>query len=208
MRLTSVVARFGSLALAVAALGFGGRPALAQESFDQQFNRNLSNLMAQNNNRMEQLWQYHLKQNGPRLQKQYREFLANGGQGITYAQFAYYDMMTAAGTNVAGGMQAQRDQFNGLQIAHRTVQSGYDSYNAGSRLNSDRAAAAVERFSNTAILGNAPYINPITGATTMLPYSLPVGQNYTWGGYTYQQDAAGTYYQWNGYGWQSMRAGR
>ncbi len=116
--------------------------------------------------------------------------------------------MTAAGTNVAGGMQAQQDQFQGLQAANRTRQSGYASYNAGWQQNTNRTSAALANYSNQAIRGYSPYIDPNTGATRMLPYSLPAGQVYSWGGTSYTRDASGTFYQWDGNGWSRMQAGR
>lgn len=60
---------------------------------------------------------------------QYQQLLASG-QRISSEQFAYYDLMTAAGTNVPGALDAQRRQFEGNQRAHATVQSGYANDNA------------------------------------------------------------------------------
>jgi hypothetical protein len=199
--------------IAVAVFAFAGH-ARAQDiasmnrSFDQQFNQTLTGLRQQNAASMQQLWQQHLRVNGPRLQQQYRQYLAAGNRGISYEQFAYYDMMTAAGTNVAGGLEAQRRQFEGNQIANRTVQSGYQSYNNGWAQNSQRYSETAARYSEQAIRGNAPYIDPRTGATQMLPYSAPAGQVQNIGGVPYVQDQSGTYYRWTGNSWMRLQPGR
>jgi hypothetical protein len=199
--------------IAAAALAFAGHAeaqdiASMNRNFDQQFNQRLSGLQQQNAASMQQLWQYHLRVNGPRLQQQYRQYLASGNRGISYEQFAYYDMMTAAGTNVAGGMDAQRRQFEGNQAANRTVQSGYQSYNAGWAQNSQRYSDTAARYSEQAIRGNAPYIDPRTGARQMLPYSPPAGQVYNVGGVPHVQDQSGAYYRWAGNSWERLQPGR
>ena len=202
----------GSCLLALATVVSAGSSAKAQDiwsmnaNFDRQFNNQLAAMQQQNANQMEQLWQHHLRVNGPRMQRQYRAFVAAGNRGISYEQFAYYDLMTAAGTNVAGGLAAQQAQAEGYRTANATVQSGYASYNAGMADNSRRTSAALANYSNQAIRGYSPYNDG--GTTRMLPYYLADGQTYSYGGNTYAQDRAGTYYRQNGNYWQPLQAGR
>lgn len=115
--------------------------------------------------------------------------------------------MTASGTNVQGAVQAQQRQFEGLQRANATVQQGHASYNAGWAQNSARQSAAVANYTNQAIHGVSPYVDG-NGQRTMLPHSLPQRQTCQQGGYTYAQDAQGTYRRWQGNGWARMDASR
>ncbi|MBI3149319.1 MAG: hypothetical protein HYZ17_12490 [Betaproteobacteria bacterium] len=178
--------------------------AAANMAFDAQFNAQLGQMQAQNNSRQQQLWQHHLQVNGPRLQAQYRQLLASGRRDMSFEQFAYWDLMTAAGTNVQGALDAQRRQFEGNQAAHRTVQSGYASYNAGWANNSARTSAALANYSNTAIRGNSHYRDPYTGQTYNLPHSAPAGQVQRSGHDYYVQDQSGTYHRWVNNGWQRL----
>jgi hypothetical protein len=211
MRFGNRISRFCLIAAASFAFaGHAGAQDIASmnRNFDQQFNQTLSALQQQNAASMQRLWQQHLRMNGPRLQQQYRQYLAAGNRGISYEQFAYYDLMTAAGTNVAGGLEAQRRQFEGNQAANRTVQSGYQSYNNAWAQNSQRYSDTAARYSEQAIRGNAPYIDPRTGATQMLPYSVPAGQVQNIGGVPHVQDQSGTYYRWTGNSWMRLQPGR
>ncbi len=209
--LPSIVSRPITLALAVAALSAMTitRPAQAQSSFDRDFNRQLNQLMARNNDGMEQLWQYHLQVNGPRLRAQYRQFCASGNNpGLSFQQFAHNDLMSAGGTDWAGARRAQLDQFDGQQVAQRTRIEAGEARIAAMRANSDRAIAATENYANRSIRGLSPYIDPNTGATRMLPHSLAAGQTYNDGRTIYTRDASGTFSQRTGSGWQAMNAGR
>lgn len=198
---------------AMAALAFAAPAANAQSmwaqnmAFDAQMNAQLATMQRQNQASQQQLWQQHLRVNGPRLQQQYRQLLASGNRSLTYEQFAYWDLMTAAGTNVQGALDAQRRQFEGNQAAHRTVQQGHASYNAGMYNNSQRQSAAVANYSNQAVRGVGPYVDSQTGATQMLPHSLPAGQVYRDAQQNaYAQDAQGVYHRWNGNGWVRLDA--
>lgn len=183
--------------------------AAANQAFDQQQAAMLANMQRQNANAQQQLWQQHLRVNGPRLQQQYQQLLASGNRTMTFEQFAYWDLMTAAGTNVQGALAAQRAQFEGNQAAYRTVQQGYASYNAGMYNNSARQSAAVANYTNQAIRGVGPYVDSRTGATQMLPHSLPAGQVYRDGqNNAYAQDGQGVYHRWDGNGWVRLDAAR
>lgn len=183
--------------------------AAANQAFDQQQAAMLANLQRQNAHAQQQLWQQHLRINGPRLQQQYRQLLASGNRAFTFEQFAYWDLMTAAGTNIQGARAAQQAQFEGNQAAHRTVQQGYASYNAAMAANSARESAAVANYGNHAIRGVGPYVDAQTGATLMLPHSLPAGQVYRDAqNNAYAQDAQGVYHRWSGNGWVRLDAAR
>ncbi len=183
--------------------------AAANMAFDQQQAAMLANMRRQTATQQQQLWEHHLRVNGPRLQQQYQQLLASGNRSMTFEQFAYWDLMTAAGTNVQGALAAQRAQFEGNQAAYRTVQQGYASYNAGMYANSARQSAAVANYSNQAIRGVGPYVDSQTGATLMLPHSLSPGQVYRDGqNNAYAQDGQGTYHRWTPNGWVRLDAAR
>jgi hypothetical protein len=181
--------------------------AASNAAFDAKFNAQLGAMQRQNAQSQQALWQRHLSVNGPRLQAQYAQMRASGRANMSFEQFAYWDLMTAAGTNVQGALQHQQNQFAGMQRANATVQQGHASYNAGWANNSARQSAAVANYSNQAIRGVSPYRDSY-GNTTMLPHYLPQGQTYQSGGNTYAQDAQGTYYHYQGNSWVRMDAGR
>lgn len=187
--------------LPAAAQGGLGAIAAANMAFDQRMGSILNQQRQQNQMAIQSIRQQHLQQNYPRLRAQYAQLVASGQRNISFEQFVHWDLMTAAGTNVQGGLDAQRRQFQGWQQAHATVQSGHQSQNAGWADTSARTSAAIGRYSEQAIRGNAPYVDPRTGATTQLPYHLSPGQTYTTNGVTYTQDAMGRYYANYGNGW-------
>lgn len=164
----------------------------------------LGRAQAQNAASQQQIWQNYLRVYGPWLRQQYARYR---GPPMTFEQFAYYNLMTANGTNVQAGLDAQRRQFEGNQAANRTVQEGYRSYNQGMYDNSNRTSRAAENYSQGAIRGNTAQIDPYTGQTVWLPYAQPYNQPYSYGGQTYMQNPNG-YYQWNGYGWVPMQPRR
>jgi hypothetical protein len=185
-----------------------GSIAAMNNAFDAQFNAQLSRMQAQNHMAQQQLWQQHLQTNGPRLRAQYQQLLASGRRDISFEQFAYWDLMTAAGTNVQGAIDAQRRQYAGMQAANNTLKEGYASYNAGWANNSARTSAALANYSNTAIRGNAHYYDPHSGGTYNLPHYLTPGQVYQSGHDYYVQDQSGTYFRWANNGWQRMESAR
>ena len=200
---------------AMTALAFAAPAAQAQSmaqqnaAFDARMNAQVTAMQRQGAASQQQLWQHHLTVNGPRLQQQYRQLVASGNRTMTYEQFAYWDLMTAAGTNVQGGLDAQKRQFDGNQRANETVKAGHASYNAGMYDNSRRQSAAVANHTNQAIRGVGPYVDSRTGATLMLPHSLPAGQVYRDAQQNaYAQDQQGVYHRWDGNGWVRLNAAR
>ena len=179
--------------------------AAANAAFDAKFNAQLGAMQRQNAQSQQALWQRHLSVNGSRLRAQYAQMRASGRANMSFEQFAYWDLMTAAGSNVQGALQHQKNQFAGMQRANATVQQGHASYNAGWAQNSARQSAAVANYSNQAIRGVSPYRDS-SGRTTMLPHYLAQGQTYQSGGNTYAQDAQGSYYRQQNNGWVRMEA--
>ena len=179
--------------------------AAANAAFDAKFNAQLGAMQRQNAQSQQALWQRHLSVNGSRLRAQYAQMRASGRANMSFEQFAYWDLMTAAGSNVQGALQHQKNQFAGMQRANATVQQGHASYNAGWAQNSARQSAAVANYSNQAIRGVSPYRDS-SGRTTMLPHYLAQGQTYQSGGNTYAQDAQGSYYRAQNNGWVRMKA--
>lgn len=203
----TVLTRLASLAVAALAFAASTVNAMSNAEFDARANAQISELQRQNANAQQQLWQQFMRDNGPRLQREYAQMVASGDRSMSFQQFAYWDMMTARGTNVQGALQHQQNQFAGQQRAHTTVMEGHASYNAGSAQNSQRQTAAVENWSNQAIRGVGPHTDG-SGRTTMLPHSLPAGQVYRDGNNTYAQDAQGTYYRLENNAWVRMNAAR
>ena len=93
-------------------------------------------------------------------------------------------------------------------LANDTVKSGHARYNAGWADNQTRTSAALGRYSEGAIRGNAAYVDPHTGASTQLPYYLAPGHTYNHSGVIYGQDGQGTYYRQDGNYWTRLQAGR
>ena len=87
--------------------------AAANAAFDRQFNARLQAMQQQNANSQQQLWQNFLRTNGPRLQQEYARIVASGNRSMSFEQYAYWDLMTARGTNVQGALQHQQNQFAG-----------------------------------------------------------------------------------------------
>lgn len=203
-------ARLAALALAaIAATAAQAQNIWAQNAqFDQQMAAQLGQMQQQNAQSQMAIWHYHLRSNGPRLQREYAHLQRSGQASFTFEQYAYWDLMTAAGTNVQGAMDAQRSRFEGQQRAHRTVQEGHASYNAGWADQSRRQSAAVENHTNQAIRGVAPYVDPATGQQTMLPHHLPQGQAVQVNGNVYAQDASGQYYRRENHAWVRLNAAR
>ena len=179
--------------------------AASNAAFDAKFNAQLGAMQRQNAQSQQALWQRHLSVNGPRLRAQYAQMRASGRANMSFEQFAYWDMMTAAGTNVQGALQHQQNQFAGMQRANAAVQQGYASYNAGWAQNSARQSAAVANYTNQAIRGVSPYVDS-SGRKAMLQPYLAQGQTYQSGGNVYAQDAQGTYYRQQNNGWTRMDA--
>ena len=143
--------------------------AASNAAFDAKFNAQLGAMQRQNAQSQQALWQRHLSVNGQRLRAQYGQLGASGRANMSFQQFAYWDLMTAAGTNVKGALHHQQNQFAGMQRANAAVQQGHASYNAGWAQNSARQSAAVANYTNQAIRGVSPYIDS-SGRKTMLPH--------------------------------------
>lgn len=207
MTASTTLRRLASLATAALALAGSSAQAQSNAEFDARFNAQLSAMQRQNANSQQQLWQQFMRDNGPRLQREYAQLLASGNRTMSFQQYAYWDLMTARGTNVQGALQHQQNQFAGSQRAHATVMEGNASYNRGWADNSRRQTEAVENFSRQAIRGVGPYTDS-SGRTTMLPHSLPAGQVYQDHGNTYAQDQQGTYYRLENNSWVRMNPAR
>jgi len=171
-------------------------------AFDQQMNGQLEQMMYQNQAAQQQLMQSVIQQHGPQLRAEYQQYVQMYGGNISFEQYVYYWILSAGGTDPAGGMQAMNQNFQGLQQAARTQQEGFDSYNAGWWDNTRAMDQAMERYS-TAYRGNWYYQNPYTGEVHTQPYSYgpqsyssPEGQVYI--------DSSGQHYLYNGGGWTPL----
>ncbi len=209
IRTTGSSARRALMACALAALGLAvGGTARAQTmqdmmqnnaQFDAMMNNQLNALMQQNQANMQAMWQTYLQQNGPRLRESYVSSGAN--RMMTFEQYAYQMMITADGTNVQGALDAQRQQFQGMQDANRTRQDAFNDYMAAMRRNSDATGRAVDNWDRTTLRGQGQYSGPDGNGSQWVPNQGPAGQPFGWGGNQYVQDQQGNMYQWQGNGW-------
>ncbi|MEP7182692.1 MAG: hypothetical protein ABI886_10920 [Betaproteobacteria bacterium] len=198
--------RWTLLAAAVVTLTGGMAQAqncLGRPDFDACMAAGLGAMQSRNAAAQQQIWQSYLREYGPWLQQQYSQYRGP----MTFEQFAYWNLMTANGTNIAGARQAQEDQFRGNQAANATVQQGFTDYRQGMYANSDRTSRAAENYAQGAIRGNTALVDPRTGQMQWLPYAQPYNQPFTSGGQTYVQNENG-YFVWNGGSWTLLQPRR
>lgn len=131
----------------------------------------------------------YLQKSGPWLKQQYGQYCGP----MDIQQFAYWNMITANGTNIAAAMQAQQDQFRDNQGAYASVQQGNDAYRKGMYANGETASEAVEGYSIGAIRGDSTQIHPSTRQEKLLPYAQPYNQPFDIGGERYVQNERGFY---------------
>lgn len=172
----------------------------ANMAFDARMNAQLQGMQTQLAQQQAVFWQSVL--NNPEVRSAYQQHRAQGGS-YSYEQFAYWYVMTAGGTNYQGAADAQRQQFEGLQQAHQTIQQGHDSYNHGYWQNQQRQSAALQRYSDGASRGQWYYQDPYYGTVHTLPYGQ--GQGYYSNNHeSYYVDQNGQYYRYTGQGWQAL----
>lgn len=182
-------------------------PAVAQSCVGRpDFNACMGRIMQGNQAGLAQsqhaLFAAYMKRYGPWVRKQYAAYR---GPPIPFERFAYFSMLSANGTNVAGGLKAQRDVFAGQQAARATREQGYRSYWPGMYANSARMDRRAERFAQNIIRGNVAQIDPSTGREAWVANAAPEDQALTQGGQTYVRGPDESY-QWSGNGWVPMRA--
>lgn len=156
----------------------------------------IQGMMQQTQAAQQQLIHSFIQQHGPELRSAYKQFIEQTGVPISFEQFVYYYIMSAGGTNVAGGLRSMQANFEGLQQAARTLQQGYDSYNAGWWANQQRLSGSMQRYTEGAIRGNWFYQNPYDGSVYTLPYrdgyySNPYGSFYSNNGQYYYDHGTG-----------------
>ena len=189
----AIVAVYIILAMTSAA---HAQPDMMQQNmdFDARMNAQLQGMQQQNQQGMQNLIQNYIQQNGPQLQADYQQYVQATGQQIPFEQFVYSHIMTQGGRNPGPALEAQRQQFEGLQNAHRTVTEGYNDYNQGYWQNQQRQDNAAQRYGQQAIQGNQYYRNPQTGETVELPYAGEEGL-YQGPQGNYAADPMGNYHQ-------------
>lgn len=201
------IATIGLLAIgAGAASAQGMSNCVGRPDFDACMRAPVQRMMQQNATAQQQLTQQYVAQNTPRIQQEYAQ-ARNQGSAASFEQFVYWRIMTRNGEDPANLARVQRGQFEASQLANRTRQEGFASQLRGMTDNSNRAAAAVEGWTNGAIRGVAPYVGP-NGGQVMLPYSQPANQAFGSGGNTYIRDGQGNFFVRQGGGWAPMAAGR
>jgi hypothetical protein len=167
-------------------------------NYDACFFEQLTQMQNQNNAAIQQNYYNYLQVYGPMLEREYRNW---GYQyGVTFDQFAQYMLLSANGTNPQAALDAQRQQFEGLQSAHRSqVEAGQTLIDSGADA-SERSLAAVENNEIGSVRGNIVVNGP--AGEVELPYSdVSVGQRVQGNdGYTYLMTEQG-YAVWTGFGW-------
>lgn len=188
-------------------IALGATAANAQCLGRPDFDQCMSNILMQNQANLGaqqmQLWNNYLRMYGPWLREQYSRYRGP----MTFEQFAYWNLMTANGTNIQGALQAQQDWFKGQQHAYGTVQEGNEIYRRGMYDNSGRTDAALERYGQGAIRGNVAQVDPRTGQTTWLPYDVPNNSGFAYNGQYYWRNERG-YFVWDNSNWVPLQPGR
>lgn len=189
-----------------------GRAAHAQNcpfgaGFDlcmMRFNQGNMNQLRQEQQRN---FQEYVRTNQDWLRPNYQAHLQSGGR-MTPQQFAEWGLTTANGTNYQGAADMQRRSFEGNQRAHNTIMEGNRDYIIGMENRSRRTSEIAQQYSQGAVRGNAPFIDPNTGQTHYLPYAAQPNQPFSSGGQVYVQTPNGAYYQQRGNSWVQMNPGR
>ena len=96
--------------------------------------------------------------------------------------------------------ESLRASINGMNQA---FQANNDAWHGQSQ----RIGNAIENYVIGGIRGQASYIDPRTGKSTLLQYYSPPGQIQNNGGTYYTQDRLGQYWQWVGNEWTRMNNG-
>lgn len=203
--IVAVCVAFGMACCHVAASQGQDLFSLAQWNMQQdaQFNQQLGQMMYHNQRAQQQLMQEVIQQYGPQLRAEWQQYMTTTGTTISFEQYVYYWIMTAGGTNVQAGLDAQNRMFAGLQNAHHTVQQGYDSYNAGWWQNQARHDGVMQRYSDGAIRGDWYYQDPYSGQVYTQPYTSGPGYYQTPYGQLYI-DQQGRHYLNQGSGWTQL----
>lgn len=201
------MSRVGQGCRAAALLFLTGGTAAAQcvgrADFDECMAAPLRAAQQQNALAQQQTFQNYLQQFGPWLKQQYSQYRGP----YNFMQFAYWNMMTANGTNIQGAIDNDRIVNEGNRRAADTLREGGEDYINGQVANSARANAAIDRFDEGAVRGVVPEIDPQSGQAVQLPYAQPYNQPFQSGGDTYVQNQTG-YYKWNGSAWAPMQPGQ
>ncbi|MDB5415478.1 MAG: hypothetical protein JWR10_3813 [Rubritepida sp.] len=194
------------LAIGTNAAGAQGVNCVGRADFDACVMAPVQRAQQQNAASQQQLMQSYVARNTPRIQQEYAQY-RNQGSPLSFEQFVSWRIMTRNGADPANLQRAQRDQFNGIQGANRTMQEGYAIQRQYMGDNSRRSTDAVENWTNGAIRGVAPYVGP-NGGQVMLSYAQPANQPFNSGGQVYVRDGQGNFFVRYGNGWAPMAAGR
>lgn len=171
------------------------------QDFDSCFFDQLGQMQQNNALGMQQTWGMYLQAYGPQLEQAYQEW---GRQtGASFEQFAYFMLMSANGTDIAGALAAQRANFKGIQDAHNSQVQAGQTLIEGGKAASDAGINAVEGFDTGAVRGNVVLNGP--NGPIELPYSnMQVGQTVEADGYTFKVTPEG-YSVWDGHRWMPMQ---
>ncbi|MDQ6621587.1 MAG: hypothetical protein M3Z31_18160 [Pseudomonadota bacterium] len=191
------------LVMGATTLSCHAQNCLGRPDFDKCMASSLARSQASLSAQQRQTWNNYLRQYGPWLREQYKQYRGP----MTFEQFAYWNLMTANGTNVGGAVQAQQNWFNGQQKAYGTVQQGNEIYRQGMYDNSNRTSRTAERYNQGAVRGNTAQVDPRTGQTSWLPYNAPYNQAFTYNGQNYWRNERG-YSVWDNGNWVLMQPSR
>ena len=108
-------------------------------------------------------------------------------------------LITANGTDIAGGTEALRRQYLGNQLANQTLRDAGEIYRNGMYESSERQGAAVNRSTEQAIRGQGVYVDAYGNAVRLPNYAPgqrfpgPNGARYSQGADGYWRDQYGNF---------------
>jgi hypothetical protein len=177
--------------------------AQAQQSlwqFNSQFDQGIENLVARGQRaaagQIAQARALQMQIFGPQLLRAWHQ--SGLDQVMSFDQFSYQMLITANGTDIAGGVRAMRERFLGQQGAHETLQGANDIYRRGMQDFSQRRIRAVENWDNQAMRGQGDYVDAY-GNAVMLPNYAPRQRHQAQNGSIYTQGTDGYWRDRNGY---------
>lgn len=142
--------------------GFYGNP------YSSQLGDQLNHQMQQSQLMINQSLLNYERENTEELQAKYQQ-LQSYGIYMPYQQFVYFDLMSSGGRNPQAVIKQQRGMVDKLQGAHQALQDTYDE-NYTAWLENQQALDRMGQESINSIQGVAPYYNPYSNQTYMLPY--------------------------------------
>lgn len=146
----------------VTAQGMFGNP------YNTPLNNPLNTQMQQSQAMINQTLLNYERENYEELQAKYR-LLQSKGIYMPYQRFVYFDLMSSGGRNPQALIKQQRGLVDTLQGTNQVLQNTYDD-NYRSWQKNQQTIDRMGQETINSIQGVAPYYNPYSNQTYMLPY--------------------------------------